>query len=96
MGCAHRLSRHSKVMPAQRLSVTRTRERSGTQRRTSKSRWRAPSVNFLGRWPRSWGSRADGASTVKQDTAQTRLAQGRGTRSSRLHHRNPLALTPGR
>jgi len=45
MGCANRLSRHSKVMTATRLSVTSTRERSGTQRRTIKRMWRAQSVN---------------------------------------------------
>jgi hypothetical protein len=46
MGCANRLSRHSKVRTAKLLSVTSTTGRSGTQRRTLKSIWRAQSVNF--------------------------------------------------
>ena len=83
------------------LSATAITCRPGSQRAVCSSAWRAPSVSFLCRRPRSGASRADGASTVRTGSAQTQLAQtqpaqtqpAQGTGASSITHsqRRPLA-----
>lgn len=75
------------------LSATVLRAWSGHQRRTTKSSWCLQSVRVLWWRPRSWSYRAEGASAVRKRRAQTRVAQGTGTRSMRQTQRSPLALT---
>ena len=70
--------------------------RPGSQSAVCSSAWRAPSVSFLCRRPRSGASRADGASTVRTGSAQTQPAQtqpAQGTGASSITHsqRRPLA-----
>jgi hypothetical protein len=59
---------------AEVLSATATMVRSGHQRRTTRSNWRAQSVSVLCRRPPSASCRAEGANAVKTGSAQVRAA----------------------
>ena len=75
------------------LSATTTMRRPGSQRAICKIICRAQSVRDLYLRPLSRVERSEGASTVRNGSAHTLCAQGRGTRSMAESHRNPLALT---
>ena len=53
----------------------------------------AQSVSFLCLPPRSRANRSEGASTVRNGSAQTRPAQGIGAKSESDTQRRPLAFT---
>ena len=83
----------SRSRAAKPLSATSTSSRSGSQRRACSTIWRAQSVSFLCRCPRSRQYRSEGASAVRNGKAQMRAAQGIGASSMRLSQRRPQALT---
>src|SRR3954453_1000131 len=75
------------------LSPTAITRRPGSQRAVWSNTWRAQSVGFLCRWPRSVAERSEGASTLRKGSAQTQPAQGMGASSITHNQRRPLALT---
>jgi hypothetical protein len=78
---------------AKLLSATATTRRPGSQRAACSSICLAQSVSRLWRPPRSRALRSDGASTVRNGSAQARPAQGTGTTSMSESQRSPLAFT---
>ena len=89
--CRRRAARNSRAEKP--LSLTSTSGRLGIQRRACRTSCRPQSVSFLWRSPRLRQYRSEGARAVRNGSAQTRPAQGIGTKSIRLSQRRPLALT---
>ena len=82
----------SRSMAAKPLSATATMRRSGSQRATCRSIWRAPSISVLWRTPCVCDHRSEGTSCVRNGNAHTRCAQGIRTSSITESHRSPLAF----